>query len=90
MNGVFFENKTTRTTRRQQIQIKLDLSFEVVNYLKTLEQWENEGGNTTFSGKDIIGEIDLPVRPGEQFEVTGGHLLLDGKDCYFIAEIHKK
>lgn len=70
------------------IKIKLDVPGAVVEYIKTLEQWENEGGRPV-SADGFVTPDDLPVKPGELFKVRSGRGIFEDEQFYYLAEIEK-
>ncbi|MEX0648540.1 MAG: hypothetical protein WEA56_13300 [Balneolaceae bacterium] len=89
MNDAFFIAEKKLSAPGCQIKIELDLPVEIINYLKSLEE-KDKGGEKTLLADEIIRKLDLPVRPGEQFEVTGGRLFMKNNSCYLLADIQKK
>lgn len=70
------------------IKINLDVPKAVVDYIKTLEKWENEGGRSV-SADEFVTPDDLPVKPGELFKVRSGRLIFEDEQFYYLADIEK-
>ena len=70
----------------KRLKIKIEPQSRVKEYFDDLLQWENEGGmvNTYQPGKI---ELESPLKPGSQFLVTGGQLILENGVYYFAADI---
>lgn len=70
----------------KRLKIKIEPQSRVKEYFDDLLQWENEGGmvESYYPGKI---ELESPLKPGSQFKVTGGELLVENGVYYFAADI---
>lgn len=85
MNEAFFISNKKRAKNSRQLKIELNLPDDVI---QSFHQWESEDGNLPYSN-NIPEEIDLPVRPGERFEVLDGHIIMEENKCFYMADLQK-
>lgn len=71
-----------------QLQIKLNVPVTVIEYIETMEKWENEGGRP-FPAHKFVDEEDLPLKPGEVFKVQSGRIIFEDEHIYYLANIEK-
>ena len=70
------------------LKIKLEKASHLKEYEEELLRWENDGGNAT-ELNDILDDLDLPLNPGEIFEVEDGHIISES-DGYYLEVTVKK
>ena len=71
---------------KKSIKIKLKRSDHLKEYVEELERWEGEGG-TISDLKEILDDIDLPLRPGETLEVVDGQIVFEDDDYFYEATL---
>ncbi len=71
----------------KNIKVKLEKSDHLKEYLIELERWEDEGGSSTDLHR-ITEDIELPLKPGDTFEVMDGKIVFE--DDHYFYEISLK
>lgn len=71
-----------------QVKVKLDVSKSVIEYFRFQHVWENEKGATSIlPDAPLDEEINIPLRPGERFQVISGQLVVEDEAMFYIADI---
>lgn len=70
----------------KKIRIKLDIPSDSVEYYKSLQQWENEGGRPN-SLRDSYPSLNLPFYPGDTIQIKDVHINVEDNEFYYVAEI---
>lgn len=71
---------------KKTLKIKLDKTSHLKEYEKELARWESEGGHVT-ELNEILGDLSLPLKPGDIFEVIDGSIISEDSEFYYRAEI---
>lgn len=74
-----------RPTTRLKIKIE-EYSLTPEDALEW-QKWENEGG-APLKRSTLTRGADLPVRPGQVFEILDGEVILEDGAFYYLAEVH--
>lgn len=72
----------------KKLKIKLEKGSHLKEYRDELLRWESDGGNAS-DLNDLLDDLDLPMNPGEIFEVQDGHIISEGDEFYFEATVKK-
>ena len=70
------------------LKIKLEKASHLKEYEEELLRWESDGGNVS-DLNDILDDLDLPLNPGDLFEVQEGHITSEGDEFYYEVTVKK-
>lgn len=70
----------------KSIKVKLEKSGHLKMYLMELERWEDEGGSST-DLHEILEDIELPLKPGDTFEVLDGKIVFEDDHYFYQASL---
>lgn len=74
-------------TDEKTIRLKLDNASLLEDYAEEIRRWESEGGSPS-TLNDIFSEVEVPLKKGDLYEVTGGGFISEGESIFY--EVHVK
>ena len=70
------------------IKIKIENHTYSKEDFKSIERWEDEGGISSRNKKDLALSLNIPIKPGQIFEVLNGDITFENDEVYYLAKLN--